>query len=63
MLVKSPGFTTLAVLSLLFIPELLPSLNELWRRPAKLPLRLQQTAEALKVAINAPLAKTGKRSR
>ena len=29
---------TLAVLSLLFLPELLPGLAELWQRPARLPL-------------------------
>ena len=35
---------TLLVLSLLFAPELLPGLAELWRRPPKLPLRLHVAA-------------------
>ena len=34
---------TLAVLSLLFVPELLPGLAELWQRPPKLPLWLHVT--------------------
>jgi len=34
---------TLSVLSLLFVPELLPGLAELWQRPPKLPLRLHVT--------------------
>ncbi|MFA5058248.1 MAG: hypothetical protein WC485_09060, partial [Opitutaceae bacterium] len=35
---------TLAVLSLLFVPELLPGLAELWQRPPKLPLLIHVTA-------------------
>lgn len=36
--VPEPLLWTLAVLSVLFVPELLPGLNELWNRPRKLPV-------------------------
>ncbi|RJO66043.1 MAG: cyclic beta 1-2 glucan synthetase [Myxococcales bacterium] len=40
----APLSWTLAVLSLLFVPELLPGLAELWQRPPKLPLWLHVSA-------------------
>ena len=43
---STPLSWTLAVLSLLFVPELLPSLSDLGRRPAKLPLWLHATTVA-----------------
>ncbi|MBI4566244.1 MAG: cyclic beta 1-2 glucan synthetase [Planctomycetes bacterium] len=42
--VPAPLPWTLGILSLLFVPELLPSLAELLQRPAKLPLRLHVSA-------------------
>ncbi|MBN1609943.1 MAG: carbohydrate-binding protein, partial [Polyangiaceae bacterium] len=42
----SPVVWTLAVLSVLFVPELLPGLAELVRRPSKLPLRLHLSTVA-----------------
>lgn len=41
---------TLAVLSLLFVPELLPGLVELWQRPPKLPFLLHWTTVARSTA-------------
>jgi cellobiose phosphorylase len=41
--VPAPLPWTLVVLSLLFVPELLPGLAELWQRPQKLPLLLHLT--------------------
>ncbi|HEX7500824.1 MAG TPA: cyclic beta 1-2 glucan synthetase, partial [Polyangia bacterium] len=46
----SPVSWTLAVLSLLFVPELLPGLAELWQRPSKLPLLLHWTTVARSTA-------------
>ena len=46
----SPLLWTLVVLSLLFVPELLPGLAELVRRPPKLPLRLHVATVARSTA-------------
>jgi len=42
MVLATPVSWTLAVLSLLFVPELLPGLAELWQRPPRLPLSLHR---------------------
>ncbi|MDY0003340.1 MAG: cyclic beta 1-2 glucan synthetase, partial [Polyangia bacterium] len=39
-LLPSPLFFTLALLLVIFLPELLPGFAELWNRPSRLPLRL-----------------------